>query len=315
MDHSILHSLTAPVGFLLDVDISGFIQGFITAAIGTTYAIAMKAAEPLEAALGYILYIPILIAWIMTALSVMALDLSLFTPLKSTTVYDAWEVSIYVVNILSVFIIIFIALANSLRINIETYEIKKTLPNFILSIILANLSFLICKFLLDFSDILLMGIKDVFDPDSTGKGFAVLIMQSTMGINFDQFIEYDGIRLWYPATQDLNMINSWLASLFFAFLISLLTPIGIIVGIMNLCIAVLVLMIPALLITFLAIICLARNIVLYILIAIMPIIIVLYFFPPTKSNGQKLLSEFFQWLFLGPAIYFILGLGTLFNLK
>ena len=90
MDHSILHSLTAPVGILLDVDISGFIQGFITAAIGTTYAIAMKTAEPLEAALGYILYIPILIAWIMTALSVMALDLSLFTPLKSTTVYDAW---------------------------------------------------------------------------------------------------------------------------------------------------------------------------------------------------------------------------------
>lgn len=321
MDHSILHSLTAPVGILaveyLDI-LSGFLTGGVSGAISST--LQSFAWDGLEYALGFVLMIPVLIAYIMIVASVMGLELSLHVNINSEILFNAWQISMYIVNILVVFFLIFIAFANALRINIETYEIKKTLPNFIISIILANLSFLIVKFLLDFSDILVMGIQGIFKSD---VGLAAQLMNITTGIEFEALkdtagnpITISNIQLVIPKIQqDANIIKSLLAASFLYGLIPMFTlpGLGVLLTLTFEFLLILILMIPAFLILILTIMCLARNIVLFILIAIMPITIVLYFFPPTKQHGQKLISEFFQWLFLGPAIYFIIGLATLFG--
>ncbi|MFZ5392332.1 MAG: hypothetical protein ACOZAR_04045 [Patescibacteria group bacterium] len=321
MDHSILHSLTAPVGILsveyLDI-LSGFLTGGVSGAISTT--VQSYAWDGLEYALGFVLMIPVLIAYILIVFSVWGLELSVHTNINSEILFNAWQVSMYIVNILVVFFLIFIAFANALRINIETYEIKKTLPSFVISIVLANLSFLIVKVLLDFSDVLVMGIQGIFKSD---VGLAAQLMNITTGIQFEVLknsagnpITINGLQMVIPKIQqDANIIKSLLAASFLAGLIPLITlpGIGVLLTLTFEFLLIMILMIPAFLILILTLICLARNIVLFILIAIMPIIIVLYFFPPTKQHGQKLISEFFQWLFLGPAIYFILGLATLFG--
>lgn len=321
MDHTLLHSLAAPINIFateyLDI-LTGFLTGGVSGAISS--AVANYAWDGLEYALGFVLMIPVLLAYIMIVLSVWGLEMSMHTNINSEILFNAWQMSMYIVNILVVFILIFIAFANALRINIETYEIKKTLPSFVISIILANLSFLIVKFLLDFSDILLMGIQGIFKSD---VGLAAQLMNITTGIEFEALknsagnpITINDIQIVIPKIQqEKNIIKSLLAASFLAGLVPLfaLPGIGVLLTLTFELLLILILMIPGFLILLLTLICLARNIVLFILIAIMPIIIVLYFFPPTKQHGQKLISEFFQWLFLGPAIYFILGLATLFG--
>lgn len=67
---------------------------------------------------------------------------------------DAWKIVLALANIGLVIILIFIAVVNILRIQYDTYAIKKILPILIIGIILANFSLLIIRMLIDFSNIL-----------------------------------------------------------------------------------------------------------------------------------------------------------------
>ncbi len=312
MDHSILHSIASPIGFLATGWIDTF-KDYIVQFVGNI------AIDPLASAMGIVIAIPTLLAYCLIALSVYALEVSIHTNINSEILYNAWQMSIYVVNILAVFFLIILAFANALRINIETYEIKKTLPNFIISIVLANLSFLFCKLLLDFSDLLVMGIQEIYKSDI---GLAAQLMQVTTGIEFKPLIVDNapviigGVKIALPTLhQNVNFINSLIGVSFIGgwILILAVPGAGPIIGIVVLLLEFLILIIPALILAFLALLSLARQIVIFILIALMPILIVLYFFPPTKQHGEKLIGEFFQWVFLAPAIYFLLGLATLFT--
>lgn len=329
MDHTILHSLAAPLGFITDTSWSDTytwvsnIYGLFSNPGKWAFDLGVNLIAPdlkktaEEYIMTWALSVPIAIVYIITALACAGLEWSLFTSIDNTVLQDAWEKSIYIINFLSIFILIFIAFANALKINLDTYAIKKTLPAFIIGLILANLSFLIAKFLLDFSDLLLQEIKGLFllqgnSEIYTGSSLAAKILSTTMGFRFE---DKDGIP--WPSMQEKNFLNDIMLNTFLPKskdIIPLPVPPGV-GAIIWMILLLIILLIPAIFIFILSMICLARNIVLYILIAIMPIIIMLYFFPPTKQHGQKLLGEFFQWLFIGPAIYFILGLATLFDMS
>lgn len=65
-----------------------------------------------------------------------------------------WKVVLGLANIGLVIILIFIAIVNILRIQYDTYAIKKMLPILIIGIILANFSLLIIRMFVDFANIL-----------------------------------------------------------------------------------------------------------------------------------------------------------------
>ncbi len=72
---------------------------------------------------------------------------------ESGFVYQAWRVTRSVINILLIVALFVISFSNITRINIDTYTIKKALPNLIIGIILANASLYIIRFMSDITTV------------------------------------------------------------------------------------------------------------------------------------------------------------------
>lgn len=72
---------------------------------------------------------------------------------ESGFVYQAWRVTRSVINILLIIALFAISFSNITRINIDTYTIKKALPNLIIGIILANASLYIIRFMSDITTV------------------------------------------------------------------------------------------------------------------------------------------------------------------
>ncbi len=79
---------------------------------------------------------------------------ALTTTGQNPWVITAWKGVLALANIGLVVVLIFIAVVNILRIQYDTYAIKKALPYLIIGIILANFSLLIIRMFVDFSNIL-----------------------------------------------------------------------------------------------------------------------------------------------------------------
>ncbi len=73
---------------------------------------------------------------------------------KADFILDIWDTMRMFINVFLIFIIILVAFSNIFRINIDKYAIKKALPGMVLGVILANFSGVICKVILDASEIL-----------------------------------------------------------------------------------------------------------------------------------------------------------------
>ncbi len=68
-------------------------------------------------------------------------------------VRKVWQTVLQIVNYAVIGVLIFIAFANILRININVYSIKKVLPVLFLATIAANFSFLFCRVFVDLSNV------------------------------------------------------------------------------------------------------------------------------------------------------------------
>ena len=71
----------------------------------------------------------------------------------SAQIKNVWNQILVFVNSIAIVMLIFIAFANILRININSYGIKKFLPSLALAIIAANFSYLFCRILVDLANV------------------------------------------------------------------------------------------------------------------------------------------------------------------
>ncbi|MBU0647775.1 hypothetical protein KJ855_01190 [Patescibacteria group bacterium] len=250
-------------------------------------------------------------------IAVTTLDWSLNVSISNSILVQGWSKSIFVVNLMAIFSLIALAFANALRLNIETYEIKKTLPSLIIGFVLANLSLLLINALLDFSEVLSSGIKDIFHGDSIN--FVTQLAQMTTGVKYEmgtngQIIPIDASNSFLQ--QLIN--NNWIYQYDFYTHALSLNPLAIVDPIKILAtglIALTAVFVPTIIILIIALVALARHIAIFIFVAIAPISIMLYSFPATKSHGQTLIQQLLMWIFLAPAIIFCLGLSSLFDLS
>jgi|GEM_PF-2843134 len=246
--------------------------------------------------------------WLNWAINVMH-DASI-VQLDETSIIGAWRQIIFFVNVFALFMLIAIALLNALRINIQTYAVKKTLPNLIAGIIMANLSYLFCLALLDLNDVLSSfflytagGPKEV-----VGKVVELLLGANPETLGFeigekvgslseDIVCNYTGLIM---AALGIGVgINATAGALKF-----------VLIGLVF--VTLVFLFLPALLFGLLAIILLARRLVVFVLIALAPLGFLFYFFPATRGLGEKWLNTFIQWVFMPAVIFFILSIGTIF---
>ena len=187
-------------------------------------------------------------------------------------VAQVWQGMMYLVNGLVLIALIYVAFMNILRIQMDSYAVKKFLPTFIMAVILANFSFLIARIVIDLGNIaislFLFGSKE----NQISGAFDALIGEGPPA-------PAAGNYYWVITAYNLSQL-------------------GIIVG--------------AILIFVLSFIFLIRNYLLYFLVAIAPIAFMAMALPITKKYFQQWWAQFTKWVFMPVIAVFWLWLANLF---
>ncbi len=102
----------------------------------------------------------------------------------SSPTYLVWEIMRNVANIIMVIILIFIIFSQLTGFGIDNYGIKKMLPRLVIMAILINLSFYVCEIVVDLSDVVGVGLRNLFG--SIGN----VVANSTVQSRGEEFIGY-----------------------------------------------------------------------------------------------------------------------------
>lgn len=189
---------------------------------------------------------------------------------------DVWTVTMNVVNSFVLALLIYVAFMNILRIQMDSYAVKKFLPTFIMTIILANFSFLIARIIIDLGNIAI----SIF---LTGN------QQNNLSGVFDELITQKPIKPGDEGTEAnyYAVINAYIFKQFF------------VIG-------------AAVMMFILSFIFLVRNYMLYFLIAIAPLGFLAMALPITKKYFQQWWGTFTKWVFMPVVSVFWLWLGGQF---
>lgn len=179
------------------------------------------------------------------------------------SIYKSWAVIRNVANIIFVILFLIVLLSQLTGIGLTNYSIKKMLPRLIVIAVVVNVSFLVCQFAVDVSNVLGYGLNALFDGMSSTAGLTGSLNQttsSTTGGGAATWVEILGVAI------AASTIGSWLTPL----LLTLLSC--------------------AISVFFGAIILAARQAAVYILIVLAPAAIVCYALPNAKR------AVFDRWL-------------------
>jgi len=197
----------------------------------------------------------------------------------------AWQSVVGILDILVFIAFIIFALANIFHIKYEEYQIKKVLPGLIVGIILANLSYSICLFFIDFAQ----KLTNLFigSPEEFIQNMVDLYSW-----------------LWY-----LGGVGAIGAGAFSV----IVAPLDIAIVFFIL----LLFLLPVLLLLAVGIILWARAYIILALVIFSPLAFFLYFFkleiPGLSSLSQKWMDWFIKWLITGPIIFAIFWVGFMLN--
>lgn len=178
-------------------------------------------------------------------------------------VYQAWRVTRSVINILLIIALFAISFSNITRINIDTYTIKKALPNLVIGIILANASLYIIRFMSDITTV----VTYFFVNQVGSTTFADFIGDTAelIGRNTLETIGW-GVGLLAPLL---------------IFLFALVTIIGLL---------------------WLAFLLYFRLVAIYLLTILSPLAFVSYGIPGFDKYFKQWWQQFTKWLFILPAM-------------
>lgn len=200
-----------------------------------------------------------------------------FKVLKDTStgegaiVKKVWDRLMNIANALIIIVLIAVAFAQILRINISTYGVKKVLPSLILAIIAANFSFLFCRLLVDFANI----IMSLFFDGAAGTGNINSLNQAMKASDIKgSFTDFDsGGIFWFIIAQLLKIAG-------------------------------------AIVVYILAYLFFIRNWVIYFLIGLSPLALMSMVLPQTKSLFTQWWSNLLKWIFMPVVSIFWIWLGS-----
>lgn len=202
-----------------------------------------------------------------------------------------WDTMMKLVNSLVLIALVYVAFMNILRIQLDSYAVKKILPTFIMAVILANFSFLISRIVIDIGNvaisIFLLGFPSTTDPtghsattNQVANVFNNLIQDAPKG----------------PKNVDLASTG---ATSYAAYILSYIVKQWFLIA-------------GSILVFILSFIFLIRNYMLYFLVAIAPVAFMAMILPITKKYFQMWWSNMFKWTFMPVVSVFWLWLAGQF---
>jgi len=206
----------------------------------------------------------------------------LYLLLKDDEVLHAfWKDMMTLVNSFVVLLLIAVAFAEILNINISTYGVKKILPALVLAVIAANFSWIMCRLFIDWANIVMSrfgGDTSIIDP----------LISSREPFN----ISLTNINTANSSANILNGVGGGEISFFQAFMKTLFVWVG---------------AIALYILTFLL---LLRNIIIVGLAVFSPVAFMAMVLPQTKSAFNKWWTTFIQWTFMPTVAVFMLWMGS-----
>jgi hypothetical protein len=195
-------------------------------------------------------------------------------------IFTIWNVCLGLVNIVVAGILIFLAFVNILRIQIDTYALKKILPTLIIAVVLANFSMLICRMIVDFSDALTKTFAA--DPEQLAKD-----LQNSMGL--------------VSAKTGVGIVGAAIIAVFISPAVTLI----------GLVIAFILGVIPGIGILILAFLLFIRTGVIYALVAASPLAFICMALPATQGLFRQWWGQFARWVFMAPVVFFLLKIASM----
>ena len=215
----------------------------------------------------------------------LAIDAELFTDNPDNGTYQAWTVFQGLANVVFIILILVVIFSQVTGVGIDNYGIKKILPKLIISAILINLSYIVCRLAVDISNILGYGLRQLFEGIAVninvsgsfsvpaGANVATVIIGVLLGAAGIAAIATGGLAIILPLL--LGMLSAAIA-IFFIFIL---------LG--------------------------ARQAGVVLLIVISPLAIVCYMLPNTKKLFDRWLKIFQGLLLLFPLCGLLMGASDL----
>jgi ribosomal protein L12E/L44/L45/RPP1/RPP2 len=244
--------------------------------------------------------IAVLCAFLIAALILLLPNLAWATPLanqvRDPMILHLWQVVLAIVNIAAILGLIFIAIVNILRINIETYNIRRLLPALILAIILANFSHLISRIMIDFAQVL---TNFFIQPNAVFE-------QAINGWTVSQAFGFGAGKSAVAGAPAIAGASA-VIGIVTAIVLGLTAGLGFLLIIVA---AFILIMIPSLLVLILALLCYVRLYIIWFLVILSPIAFFGLMFEPMKGIWSFWWGWFTKWLFLAPVGFFFLRLAV-----
>ncbi|EKD56623.1 MAG: hypothetical protein ACD_58C00132G0010 [uncultured bacterium] len=242
---------------------------------------------------------------------------------------ETWKAILNLVDYLVVAFLIFISFTNILKIQIDTYAVKKTIPSLVLGVVLANLSWYICIMIVDFATLLVEWER---------QHMVINMLKGTTSADYiDQYFS-DGLAgasshkggflslmftaIFKPLLDandnngllNLMLIIGGVAGAGVTGGVSLLLTAGALPGIFQTLFGALLMLIMLLLLLFTYFMFIIRLIVIDMLIIASPLAFLCIGFPMTQKFFQQWWSQFARWVFMAPLAFFMWSLGIVIAL-
>lgn len=201
--------------------------------------------------------------------------ITLFSQLNSDSVKMVYKWALSLVNFIVLIFLIVVAFANMIRLQVDNYAIKKIIPSLIMGVVLANFSWLICRFFIEIGTLLYHYVVGT----AGGEGLFKAIAES-YGLN------------------DAKTACGGAASL------------GVFSGLLAVIAGTVLIVIAAVLILTLYVLLIARVWVVTLLVVLSPLAFIALAFPMTQQYFKKWWGMFFNWVFMAPASFLVLILAT-----
>lgn len=208
------------------------------------------------------------------------------TTMTSAGLRDAWGKFQGYANILFAILLIIVILSQVTGIGLSNYGIKKVLPRLIITIVLVNLSYILCLIAVDLSNIIGVSLNDLLGNIDVGGYVASNINIGTMVINSIEGIGATGLALVAGGALFPVLAESWPNLI----LVLFLAVISILISIL-----------------FFFILLAVRQAMIIILVAIAPLAVVCYALPNTQKMFDRWLKMFSSLLMVFPICGAMMG--------
>ncbi|MBR3319972.1 hypothetical protein IKG20_01570 [Candidatus Saccharibacteria bacterium] len=222
---------------------------------------------------------------------------NMFNPDDSISgTHDAWAIFRDMANIVFVILILIVIFSQVTGVGIDNYGIKKILPKLIIAAILVNLSFYICQFAIDLSNIVGSSVYDTFNGINIGVSQEFIAANGlgtggyTGSIITTVAIAIGGAAIW-GVVADGAAVGATVAGFFLSLVPAIL---GALVSVL-----------------FLFVLLAMRQALVVILVVLSPLAFVCYMLPNTKSLYDRWLNLMRGMLILYPTCAVLMGGGRL----